>query len=51
MQRLGGDWRDTALEIPGGTWRNVLTGEQMTGPIGLANVLKRFPVALLERRA
>jgi (1->4)-alpha-D-glucan 1-alpha-D-glucosylmutase len=45
---LGGDWADTTLELPPGTWHNELTGETRPGnsvPLGAA--LARFPVAIL----
>jgi len=43
-----GDWADTSLEIPGGTWRNALTGDGITGGrVGLGELLHEFPVALL----
>jgi (1->4)-alpha-D-glucan 1-alpha-D-glucosylmutase len=48
--RLGGDWQGTTVELPAGPWRNGLTGEEVDGgnrPI--ADLLKRFPVALLTR--
>ena len=44
------DWKDTALPVPAGTWRNLLTGDAVTGgdrPV--AELFARFPVALLER--
>jgi (1->4)-alpha-D-glucan 1-alpha-D-glucosylmutase len=47
---LGRDWSDTALDVPDGRWRNELTGESVSGgPVGLAALLRRFPVALLAR--
>jgi (1->4)-alpha-D-glucan 1-alpha-D-glucosylmutase len=47
---LGGDWGDTALEIPDGRWRNELTGETVNGgPVALGPLLRRFPLALLAR--
>lgn len=49
LDRAGG-WRDTALELPDGTWTDVITGE--TSPGGrssLAALLSRYPVALLVR--
>jgi (1->4)-alpha-D-glucan 1-alpha-D-glucosylmutase len=50
---LGGDWGDTAIELPGGTavgWWNELTEEQLpAGPCRLAELLRRFPVAMLSR--
>jgi (1->4)-alpha-D-glucan 1-alpha-D-glucosylmutase len=49
--RLGGDWQDTALDLPAGPWRNELTGEERAGgPVRLGELLARFPVALLSRR-
>jgi (1->4)-alpha-D-glucan 1-alpha-D-glucosylmutase len=47
---LRGDWGNTTLELPPGTWRNVLTGESRPGGAArLAELLARFPVALLAR--
>jgi len=47
---LKGDWKDTVLELPPGSWDNVLTGERLTqGPTPLAGLLMKFPVALLAR--
>jgi (1->4)-alpha-D-glucan 1-alpha-D-glucosylmutase len=47
---LGEDWRDTAVELPAGRWRNELTGEETEGgSLRLAELLARFPVALLAR--
>jgi (1->4)-alpha-D-glucan 1-alpha-D-glucosylmutase len=48
---LGGDWGDTAIDLPEGSWHNVLSGEQVAGEIPLAELLRALPVALLERRA
>jgi (1->4)-alpha-D-glucan 1-alpha-D-glucosylmutase len=43
-------WDDTALELPGGPWRNALTGEPVGwGRVPLPRLLARFPVALLTR--
>ncbi len=48
--RLGGDWQSTSLELPGGTWRDELTGEMQPGGVApIAKLLARFPVALLVR--
>jgi len=48
--RLAGDWRGTELELPPGSWRNELTGEEIEGgALPLADLLARFPVALLTR--
>jgi (1->4)-alpha-D-glucan 1-alpha-D-glucosylmutase len=47
---LGGDWADTTLELPLGSWRNELTGESgLDGSVPLGNLLQKFPVALLVR--
>jgi (1->4)-alpha-D-glucan 1-alpha-D-glucosylmutase len=50
LLRLEGDWHDTAVALPEGRWRNVLTGETLDGgsrPV--TELLARFPVALLAR--
>ena len=45
---LDGDWGSTTLKVPGGRWRNCLTGESIEGGERLlADLLKKFPVALL----
>jgi (1->4)-alpha-D-glucan 1-alpha-D-glucosylmutase len=50
--RLDGDWADTSLDLPGGAWRNVLTGDELDGgSMRVGDLLRRFPVALLERPA
>jgi (1->4)-alpha-D-glucan 1-alpha-D-glucosylmutase len=47
---LDGDWQDTALDLPAGSWRNELTGERIEGgEIRLRDLLGRFPAALLSR--
>jgi (1->4)-alpha-D-glucan 1-alpha-D-glucosylmutase len=47
---LSGNWENTALEIPPGKWTNVLSGEVVAGGrIVMADLLRRFPVALLVR--
>ena len=48
--REAGGWRGTTVELPEGRWRNRLTGEAWSGgPVPLAQLLARFPVALLAR--
>ncbi len=55
VRRLGGlpsawQWRDTAVDLPEGTWTDVLTGHtHRGGRVALQRVLTRFPVAVLER--
>jgi (1->4)-alpha-D-glucan 1-alpha-D-glucosylmutase len=47
LRRRGG-WADTALPLPAGPWRDVLTGATHAGPRPLLSSLtKRLPVALL----
>lgn len=47
---LNGDWSDTWIELPTGSWRNVLTDEHTAGGRALiADLLESFPVALLFR--
>jgi (1->4)-alpha-D-glucan 1-alpha-D-glucosylmutase len=47
---LGGEWGDTSLELPAGRWRNELTGDLLSGgSVRLADLTRRFPVALLSR--
>ena len=42
-------WEDTSVELPSGVWRNQLTGERLSGgPVKVAELLARFPVALLR---
>jgi (1->4)-alpha-D-glucan 1-alpha-D-glucosylmutase len=45
------DWRGTALPVPAGRWRDVLTGAEVTGgtDVAVADLLHGFPVALLAR--
>ncbi|MDY7100327.1 MAG: malto-oligosyltrehalose synthase [Actinomycetota bacterium] len=48
--RLDGRWDDTTLDLGDGPWTDVLTGAEWPGgTVRLAELLGRFPVALLER--
>jgi (1->4)-alpha-D-glucan 1-alpha-D-glucosylmutase len=48
---LHGDWEDTVVELPDGRWKNILTGEDMSGgTVGLREMFARFPVSLLVRK-
>ncbi len=48
---LDASWGDTVLQLPTGNWHNVLTGDtEPGGEAGLASILSRFPVALMERK-
>jgi (1->4)-alpha-D-glucan 1-alpha-D-glucosylmutase len=42
-------WEDTTLELPPGRWANLLDGAALSGRVKLAELLARFPVALLLR--
>ena len=47
---LGGDWGDTAIELPDGMWTGELTGEQVRGGrVRVGDLLARFPVALFSK--
>ncbi|MDX1665081.1 MAG: hypothetical protein R3272_14915, partial [Candidatus Promineifilaceae bacterium] len=44
------EWGDATVELPQGTWHNLLTGEIVQGGAArLEEILARFPVALLNR--
>jgi (1->4)-alpha-D-glucan 1-alpha-D-glucosylmutase len=50
VARLGNDWRDTAIELPPGAWRNEFTGARVAhGMMQLRSLLGEFPVCLLSR--
>ncbi len=45
---LADGWADTAVAIPDGSWMDVLTGAWVRGgEVGMADLLRRFPVAVL----
>ncbi len=46
---LGGDWGDTRLPLPGGSWRNCFTGAVMQREVTPDALFEAFPVALLVR--
>jgi (1->4)-alpha-D-glucan 1-alpha-D-glucosylmutase len=46
---LGGEWGDTRLPLPGGTWRNCLTDATVQREVVPDELFKSFPVALLIR--
>jgi (1->4)-alpha-D-glucan 1-alpha-D-glucosylmutase len=46
---LAGDWADTVAHLPPGDWRSVLTGEPASGAVPVADLLARFPVAVLAQ--
>ena len=51
LMGLGADWGDTTIDLPAGSWIDVLTGaEQSGGPaVALGQILRAFPVAVLAR--
>jgi (1->4)-alpha-D-glucan 1-alpha-D-glucosylmutase len=48
---LSGEWGDTRLPLPGGTWRNCLTDECVQREVSPSALFASFPVALLVREA
>jgi (1->4)-alpha-D-glucan 1-alpha-D-glucosylmutase len=47
--RLGGQWGDTTLPLPPGTWIDALDRQRtFSGQVAVADLLAPFPVALLE---
>lgn len=42
-------WEDTQVHLGGGAWRNVLTGGDVPVSAMIADLLRDFPVALLEK--
>jgi (1->4)-alpha-D-glucan 1-alpha-D-glucosylmutase len=50
LLKLSGNWGETDVELPAGSWRNELTGETVEGGRrAVAALLDSFPVALLAR--
>jgi (1->4)-alpha-D-glucan 1-alpha-D-glucosylmutase len=47
LERLGG-WQDTVLALPSGSYSDELSGRQHSGEVRLAELLSRYPVALLS---
>jgi len=46
--KLGGEWVDTAVELPKGSWRNEFTGELINGgEVRMSLLTGQFPVCLL----
>jgi (1->4)-alpha-D-glucan 1-alpha-D-glucosylmutase len=49
-QLPGETWPDTTVALPAGDWVSVLTGDRAGGgEVGVAELLRRFPVAVLAR--
>ncbi|HTX75952.1 MAG TPA: malto-oligosyltrehalose synthase [Terracidiphilus sp.] len=48
--RLGDTWAGSAVALPEGQWKNMLTGDPVRGgAVRIQQLLRRFPVALLVR--
>jgi len=48
--KLGGSWGDSVVALPPGRWRHAFTDDIFGGgELRVANLLRRFPVALLFR--
>ncbi|MER5641615.1 malto-oligosyltrehalose synthase [Kitasatospora sp. NPDC002227] len=50
LARTGG-WQDTTLDLPQGSWTDLLTDRPVTGPVALDELFTPYPVALLTRTA
>ncbi|MGH3729957.1 MAG: malto-oligosyltrehalose synthase, partial [Micromonosporaceae bacterium] len=48
LRRRPGGWGETVLPLPDGVWTDVLTGGEFRGDARLADLLNRYPVALLR---
>lgn len=48
---LAGEWGDTILPLPPGSWRNAFTEIPLTGEVRPADLFGAFPVALLTRES
>jgi (1->4)-alpha-D-glucan 1-alpha-D-glucosylmutase len=50
--KLGNSWGGISVDLPGGQWRNVLTGDVVNGGrLRVQALLHRFPVALLTKES
>jgi (1->4)-alpha-D-glucan 1-alpha-D-glucosylmutase len=47
---LGDTWADTMIDLPGGPWSNVFTGDLVREATPLSEILGSWPVALFERQ-
>ncbi|HEX7188645.1 MAG TPA: malto-oligosyltrehalose synthase, partial [Actinomycetes bacterium] len=47
--RLRDGWGDAVVHLPGGTWRDDLTGREYAGTVPVSDLLEPLPVALLVR--
>jgi (1->4)-alpha-D-glucan 1-alpha-D-glucosylmutase len=49
LAQPGETWEATTVALPAGEWISVLTGDRAGGEVGVAELLRRFPVAVLAR--
>jgi len=49
-QKFDQDWQDTDLELPGGQWAEEFSGQVFAGRVRMAELFRKFPVALLVRK-
>lgn len=49
LVRLAGQWGDTSLTLPNGSWIDLFTQDRFQGPTRVADLVSRFPVAFLVR--
>jgi (1->4)-alpha-D-glucan 1-alpha-D-glucosylmutase len=47
VARLAADWAGTTVALPPGSWTDVITGAVTSGTVKVADLLARFPVAVL----
>ncbi len=45
--KLKGDWKDTAVTLPEGQWKNIFTDEEIEGKVLISDLFENFPVTLL----
>ena len=48
---IANQWEDTRLPLPGGTWRNVFTLQELSSSVTAGELFSGFPVALLLKQA
>ena len=48
---LGGDWTDTEMDLPDGSWTNLFTEQRTQGgrTVAIGRLLEDFPVAVMIR--
>jgi (1->4)-alpha-D-glucan 1-alpha-D-glucosylmutase len=44
---IGNVWKNTRIEIPSGTFKNIFTNETVSAPLELSKVFAQFPLAVL----